>query len=653
MLGHCDRFSRLIAVLEQAAAGPFGHCDRFSRVIAVLEQAAAGPPQKVSSSGEVCVLGGGGGGLAPHLRHEAVRGLLQLVPATMNHLPTSRFTALWSVLLSLAAPGRMPPKIRAEVVSVLTRMQATSNYRPSIALPGEAEARSSEVAKTTSNYRPSIALPGEAAARCPMAIIRPKRQSVPRTGSTEGDGKGGEEGEKAPGGGGWLDTRGLFSLLLLAIEGEQNPEVFLAAAQGMLRGVRNRLVFEDEDMPSLTSLLIHKLAGGNSTPFGAHSTAFGPPIPAGTSHEEALRLRNFYHELGYQLLGTVLGGWAPDLSPQLKREALLCLVQIKREALPCLVQGLVSRHNLPGWGSGGGDGGGVEALSGGEPWWVRADAEKVWGVVAGNGGVTAMCLDHLSISSCTIPECVPLHAGRVMDLLGLLVQVWNRGREGRAERKEEKEEAPRVNMVIKLLHYMKFTAVQIPLIPGGLQPIVFERALESILNLLDRARLVNARVTGHADAEANCPRWGGLVANLANRAIALWYLHADAAFRVRFTNETAAPLLQERREDAMFAIMLDFFLRNATTTRGKGAGEVDHTESLFAAPGTLRRTYAVGDSLVSIRSARVGLVDMCARRPTDMRRWVFFAPPARGGENSNTTDSTFDALLRLLTSRLQ
>jgi hypothetical protein len=34
-----------------------------------------------------------------------------------------------------------------------------------------------------------------------------------------------EDGEKAPGGGGWLDTRGLFSLLLQALESEEDPEV--------------------------------------------------------------------------------------------------------------------------------------------------------------------------------------------------------------------------------------------------------------------------------------------------------------------------------------------------------------------------------------------------------------------------------------------
>jgi len=38
--------------------------------------------------------------------------------------------------------------------------------------------------------------------------------------------------------------------------------------------------------------------------------------------------------------------------------------------------------------------------------------------------------------------------------------------------------------------------------------------------------------------------------------------------------QTAVPLLQERKADAMFAIMLDFFLRNASSTRGKNAGEV-------------------------------------------------------------------------------
>jgi len=35
---------------------------------------------------------------------------------------------------------------------------------------------------------------------------------------------------------------------------------------------------------------------------------------------------------------------------------------------------------------------------------------------------------------------------------------------------------------------IRASMIQIPMIPGGLPPLVFERALESLLNLLDRAR---------------------------------------------------------------------------------------------------------------------------------------------------------------------
>jgi len=46
---------------------------------------------------------------------------------------------------------------------------------------------------------------------------------------------------------------------------------------------------------------------------------------------------------------------------------------------------------------------------------------------------------------------------------------------------------------------------------------------------------------------------------------------------------------------------------------------------------------------------------MCARRPTDMRRWVFFAPPARaqGGAAGGREGATLEALMRLLGTQLQ
>jgi hypothetical protein len=424
-------------------------CDRFAAVLAALERAAVGPRL---SEGHPDVAQGSA---SDELQEAAARGLLRLVPATMGRLPTSRFTALWGVLLSLAAPGRMPASIRTEIIALLSRMNCTANYRPSLELPGAPEAR------------------------CPVAIVRGRRG-----GEATGEG---EEGDKAPGGGGWLDTRGLFELLVSAVKGEEDAGVFEEALAGLLRLVRNRLIIEAEDVPSLIQLLVRRLNSNSQCPLG-------PTVPRDAAPVFAAGLRIRRLVLGYQLLGTALGGWAREreLTPA-----------IKRAALRSLVDGLATRLVSPGRHGAAGDATALDEGAAGEaPWWVHADAGEVWDVVGAHEEVTAVCLDHLSLSSCSVPDEVPLHAGRVMDLLGLLMDAWRRSwGQGGSGKSEERG----VGLVIKLLHYMKFTAVQIPLVPGGLAPGVFARALESLLALLDRAR------------------WGGLVANLANRALALWY----------------------------------------------------------------------------------------------------------------------------------
>jgi len=568
-------------------------CDRFEVILQILHDAA-----KVEGNED--------------LRLAAVQALMRLLPAAVKHLPTSRFTALWDKLLGLAdqpvSPNRLKSAaadpVKCEILSLLTCMQSTSNYRPKLEIPGEeASVCPCSLAQTSSKQSSSHGGGSEETARLMIDTETEKLSDNVPSGSL-GDRNVSNQSSQSASVRCHLDVQHLFDTLLTSITSDRvSQQEFTVCTAGLIRCLQNHFIFDGQDILPLYHLLLERLPSLSWGPTGNNQSSNMKDLDVQSQGESQNRNKNY--KAGYHLLGLLLGGWNNQLA-----------TKHVRSGIHALTYGLYSAHNSqPGRNLN--DSQNPSPAASQPP-----DPGEFFQRIKCNGEVTLTCLDYLSIFCVIYPDLILEHLPAMLTMAKLL-----------ADRPNE------TTLIIHCLEYMKFVAVKIPGMTTPMPHNMFRQGLDVMIVFINKNR------------------WGGLIANLAGRALSLWWIHTPVMLRAEFIRSVAQPMLLDsaHKEDSMSAIMLDFFLLNDDSSmRSVGLPYNDNTEALFDREGVKKKTYVLRDTCFTIRSTPLGLIDLKTRRATDMRRWVFFAAVGGSGMGSSHCNPVvaIDGLLHLISATL-
>lgn len=607
-------------------------------------------------------------------RLAAVRSLLSIFEATFARIPSSRFLEVYNALLPLVSADNIPVETRVLIIDSLANIQASSNGRPILVLT------------TGTLHSPSL-------------LVFSTHVSQKDEG---GSGAAGRE---------VLDMLPLFDAFVGLLESDASPLiVFNAATRAIVRGLQNRVVFEGQDAARLARLVMLRLETGHwgverdhkpTQPFGRASSSSGTSNAAGLSAGEGPSISSranssklmamspslqllpvpeldfSSHAVAYTILELVSGGWGMELGADLLKSITMCFVDRLRlteeNARSRSAAGFLS---TPGWASDDFEssskriaalfetpsalhaaGSGKQLHAGSpidSPVTSTSPHSSSFKMAAGValGGISAsmrllpvqlaqgqqgqaahrdrslhlnlppqlvdsarVCIHALTLGSLLWQHLIPLHLPVVLDLMAIL------------ERDKEY-----ISLATSCIQYTKFIAVQ-----GCTYAIPID---------------LTAKYLKVLSSFSDQRRWGGIIANLSMRSIALMYLQTSMPNRTRVARDVI-PLLQERSkgDDPISATMLDWILRHATSDLSSQVLSInDPSDVIFENPGTKTKTYAVGNSVITVRSSVIGLISIIVRRPTDLSRWIFMSPRTRVGKGAR---HTVNGLVSLLLSRLK